>query len=74
MSESPGLSRAAVELSGDGIQRSLAEPSQVAALGQVLAEQSVGVLVGAAPPGAARVAEGALHAGVDVYLATAASR
>jgi hypothetical protein len=45
------LSRAIVELGGDRIQGGLVEPAQVGALGQVLAEQPVGVLVGAALPG-----------------------
>jgi hypothetical protein len=60
-----GLSRAAIELSGDRVQRRLVGPTQVAVLGQVLAEQAVGVLVGAALPGAARVTEEDLDAGVD---------
>jgi hypothetical protein len=39
------LSRAAIELGGDRIQGCLVELAQVGALGQVLAEQPVGVLV-----------------------------
>jgi hypothetical protein len=49
------LSRAAIQLGRDGIQRRLVELAQVAALGQVLAEQSIGVLVAAALPRAARI-------------------
>jgi hypothetical protein len=64
--EPEGLSRAAIQLGRDGIQRCLVELAQVAALGEVLAEQAVGVLVGAALPGAAWVAEVDLDARVDV--------
>jgi hypothetical protein len=39
------LSRTAVELSGDGIQRGLVELAEVGALGEVLAEEAVGVFV-----------------------------
>jgi hypothetical protein len=49
--EAESLSRTAVELGGDGVQRGLVELAQVAALGEVLAEQAVGVLVGATLPG-----------------------
>jgi hypothetical protein len=59
------LSRATIELGRDGIQRDLIEPAQVGALGQVLAEQPVGVLVGAALPRATRVAETDLDTGID---------
>jgi hypothetical protein len=62
------LSRAAIELGRDGIQGSLVELAQVGALGQVLAEQAVGVLVGAALPGAARVTELDLDTGVNREL------
>jgi len=51
------LSRPAIEFGRDGIQRCLVELAQVAALGEVLAEQAVGVLVGAPLPRAARVTE-----------------
>jgi len=51
------LSRAAVELGRDRIQPILIEPEQVGALGKVLAERPVGVLVGAPLPRAARVTE-----------------
>jgi hypothetical protein len=62
------LSRAAVEFGGDGVERGLVELAEVAALGKVLAEQPIGVFVGAALPGAARVAEIDLHARVDGEL------
>jgi hypothetical protein len=48
------LSRAAVEFGGDRIQRGLVELTEVAALGEVVAEQAVGVLVGSALPGLRR--------------------
>jgi hypothetical protein len=59
------LSRATVELGRDGVQRSLVELAQVGTLGQVLAQQPIGVLVGAPLPRAARVTELDLDAGVD---------
>jgi hypothetical protein len=59
------LSRATIQLGRDGIEFGLIELAQVGALGEVLAEQPVGVLVGAALPGAPRVTELDLHAGVD---------
>ena len=62
------MSRPTVELGGDGVQGGLVEPAQVGALGQVLAEQAVGVLVGATLPRAARIAEEDLDAGVDGEL------
>ena len=68
MSERRGLSRAAIELGRDRIQPSLVELAQVGAPGQVLAEQAVGVLVGATLPGAAGVAEEDLDTGVDGEL------
>jgi len=62
------LSRATVELRRDGIQGCLVEPAEIRTFGEVLAEPAVGVLVGAALPGAARVAEVDLDAGVDGEL------
>ena len=62
------MSRTAIELGRDGIQRRLVELAEVAALGEVLAQQAVGVLVGPALPGATRVAEIDLDAGVDGEL------
>ena len=47
-----GLAGSAVELSGDGVELVLGPVAEVGAgLGEVLAEQAVGVLVGAALPG-----------------------
>ena len=43
-----GLSRAVVELSGDVVEVLLGVDAEVGALGEVLAQQSVGVLVAAA--------------------------
>jgi hypothetical protein len=68
VSESRGLSRAAIELGGDRVQGGLVELAQVGGLGEVLAEQPIGVLVGAALPRAARVTEEDLNAGVDGEL------
>jgi hypothetical protein len=62
------LSRAAIELGGDRIQGDLVELAQVGALGEVLAEQAVGGLVGATLLGAAWVAAGDLHARVNREL------
>jgi hypothetical protein len=39
------LSRASVEFGGDSVEVGLGEGGEVAALGEVLAEQAVGVLV-----------------------------
>lgn len=49
-----GLTRAMVEFVGDGVQVGLAERAEVRALGEVLPNQPVGVLVGTALPRAAR--------------------
>ena len=46
-----GLSRAFVELLGDGVEVGLGQGAEVEASGQVLAQQAVGVLVAAALPG-----------------------
>ena len=48
---------------GDGIERGLAEHGQIGALGQVLAEQSVGVLIDTALPRAVRIGEVNFDAG-----------
>jgi hypothetical protein len=52
-----GFSGSLVELPGDGAELGLAEGREIDAVGQVLAQQAVGVLVGAALPGALGVAE-----------------
>ena len=59
-----GLSRPFVELSGDRVKLTLGHGREVAPLGQVLAEQPVGVLVRTTLPGAVGVAEVHLDAGV----------
>ena len=60
--ERMGCARSAVEAVGDGIEFVLAVQRQVGALGQVLAQQPIGVLAGAALPRAVGVAEVDLHA------------
>ena len=55
--EVEALTRAHIQLQGNGIQLFLAVSRQVRALGQVLADQAVDVFVAAALPGAVRVAE-----------------
>lgn len=55
--------RSAVEAVGDGIQVRLGVHRQVSALGQILAQQSVGVLAGATLPGAVRITEVHSHTG-----------
>jgi hypothetical protein len=50
-------SRSGVELEGDEVEVGLAVARQVGALGQVLAQEAVGVLAGAPLPGALGVAE-----------------
>lgn len=56
-----GFSRPVVEFVGDGVEVVLAVSGKVCALGEALAQQAVGVLIGAALPWAARVAEVDLH-------------
>jgi hypothetical protein len=46
----PRVSRSAVELGGDRIERCLIEPAQVGASQEVLAEQAIGVLVACVGP------------------------
>lgn len=57
------LSWPGVELPSDGIKIGLTEAGKVGALGQILTEQSVGVLVDAALPRAVRISEVDLDAG-----------
>lgn len=56
-----GFSRPVVEFVVDGVEVVLAVSGKVCALGEALAQQAVGVLIGAALPWAARVAEVDLH-------------
>ena len=58
----------AVQAVGDGVEIVLTEAAQVRALGQVLAQQPVGVLAGAALPRAVRIAEVHRHAGARAEL------
>ncbi len=51
------FSRARVQAMGDGVQLALGVARQVCAFGQVLAKQAMGVLVGAALPGAVRIGQ-----------------
>ena len=51
------LVRASVELPGDGIEIGLGESRQVGALGEILPQQSVGVLVDTPLPRAVRIGE-----------------
>ena len=51
------FSRARIQAMGDGVQLALRVPRQVRALRQVLAQQPVGVLLGAALPRAVRIAK-----------------
>src|SRR3990167_11103776 len=55
--EAQRLAWSGVQLPGDRIQRFLREAAQVAALGQVLPQQAVGVFVNAALPGTVRIGE-----------------
>src|SRR3954451_280316 len=59
------LARAAVERVGDGGQVARLVAREVGALGEVLAQQSVGVLVSGALPGALRPTEVRLHSQGD---------
>jgi hypothetical protein len=59
-----GLSRAVVELPGDGVQVGGTVQAQVSFAWEVLAEEAVGVFVASALPWAVRVAEVDLHVGV----------
>src|ERR1700709_1460708 len=62
------FSGAAVEAGGDLGEFLGSVDCEVGALGEVLAQQSIGVLVRAALPGRARVAEVDLDAGVQTQL------
>src|SRR3989442_9458442 len=63
--ESEGLARPVVQALGDADEIVGAQEGKVGALGHVLAEEPVGVLVRAALPGAVGIAEVDLHPGVD---------
>src|SRR5207302_4782187 len=59
------LTGSIVERVGGGVEVVLSMDGEVGAFGEVLAAQAVGVLVGAALPGAVRIAEVDVDAGVD---------
>ena len=59
------LARPAIERASDIVEVFLGVHGQVGALGQELAQQAVGVLAGAALPGAMRVTEIDGHAGLS---------
>lgn len=59
------LARSAIECCGNGSKGIGAMCAEIGAFGKVLAQQPIGILVGAALPRTLRVAEVDLHAGVD---------
>src|ERR1700721_214390 len=61
--EAQGLSRALIEPQGDRVEVGLGEAREIGSSGEVLSQQAVGVLVAAALPGAAWIAEVNLHVG-----------
>ena len=63
-----GLAGSGVERGGDGVELVGRPAGQVGALGEVLAQEPVGVLVRAALPWAVRVGEVDREAGVDPEL------
>jgi hypothetical protein len=66
--EGEALARPDVEFVGGGVELGSGDGEEVGALGEVLAQQPVGVLVGSALPGSVRIAEEDVDAGVDVDL------
>lgn len=67
-SYSQPLARAVVDFVGDGVQLFLAVVRQIGAFGQVLANQTICVLIAATLPWAVRIAKLHDHAGVDGQL------
>ena len=63
-----GLAGSTVQGGGDGGEIVDGVSAEVGALWEVLAQQAVGVLVGAALPGAVRIAEVDVDVGVDAEL------
>ncbi|MEA2188209.1 MAG: hypothetical protein QOK16_3220 [Solirubrobacteraceae bacterium] len=57
-----------VELVGDPVEFGFGDGGEVGALGEVLAHEPVGVLVGGALPRSVRVAEVDVDAGIDANL------
>src|SRR5665213_546915 len=62
------LPRTGVERCGDGFNFVATPPGQVSALGEVLAQEPIRVLVGSSLPRAMRVGEVDGEAGVDLQL------
>src|SRR5580704_6095778 len=61
--EAQGLSRALIEPQGDRVEVGLGEVREIGSFREVLSQQAVGVLVAAALPGTAWIAEVNLHVG-----------
>jgi len=57
------FSRPGIEFKRDGIEVFLIKDGEVGALGQVLAQQAVGVFIAASLPRAMRISKVDLHAG-----------
>ena len=70
--KSENLPRPVVHSQVNGVKVFLSQLGQIGAFWQILAQQAVGVLIGAALPGAVRVAEVHLHAGLVCKLAVGA--
>ncbi len=66
--EAQAFAGSVVELVGDGVEVGFGYEAEVGALGEVLAQQAVGVLARPALPGGVRVAEVDLDAGVETDL------
>lgn len=63
--------RARVQAMGDGVQLARQVPSQVGAFGQILAQQPSGDVIGAALPGAVRIANNTWTASRSTRVPTA---
>ena len=61
--EVEGFAGSGVEFVGDGVELGLGDGGEVRALGKILAQQTVGVFVAAALPGAVGIAEIDFHIG-----------
>lgn len=66
--EAKGFAGAGIEAERDLIEILLTVDGQIRALGKVLAQQAIGVLVAAALPGALRITEVDRHVGGDGEL------
>ncbi len=72
LGEGEAFAGSVVELVGDGVELCVGHEPEVGAVGEVLPEQAVGVLVRAALPGRVRIAEEDLDAGVETDLLSVA--